>query len=405
MRYFIELAYNGAAYHGWQIQPNAHTVQAEIEAGLTAILKSPIKINGSSRTDTGVHAAQQYAHFDHFESLEDPNKLLYRLNSFLSDFVVIKRIFRVSDYTHSRFDASSRKYCYRIHQEKDPFTPINSQLFGQVLSFENLQKAAKIILLQKNFQSFSKVKTEVNNFKCDIYESEWIETESGFEYHIKANRFLRGMVRALVGTMIEVGIGKMSLEDFNAIFDKMDRTKAGRNAEAKGLTLTKVNYPKQLFEIDIRKAEASEMKWVREMFEEYSAELNVDLCFQGFQQELDSLPGIYSEPEGCILLALKENQVIGIVALKKLTEESCEMKRLYVKPSFRGLGLGKRLAKAIEIEAIKKGYKSLKLDTIERLSTAVSMYRSMGFADTEPYNYNPDTTVLYFEKLLKPWQN
>jgi len=210
------------------------------------------------------------------------------------------------------------------------------------------------------------------------------------------------MVRAIVGTLINVGVSKISVDDFEKIILEKDRTKAGIAAKAEGLTLEEVNYPEGYFErtVKISEAEMGEMDLAKEMFIKYQENLGISLCFQGFQEELDNLPGKYAFPSGTILFAKEGENVVGIVALKKLEEGICEMKRLFVLPEYQGYGIGKLLTLELLQKAEDLDYKIMKLDTLGRLEAAVSLYRNLGFEETIPYNVNPEDDILYFEKQL-----
>lgn len=243
MRYFIEFSYKGTNYSGWQRQKNAVSVQQLLDEALTLILRENIETVGSSRTDTGVHAEQQYAHFDIVSEIKDLDQLTYRLNSRLPFDIAIHRIFLVAETAHSRFDATHRRYEYRIIKRKNPFLNDQSHIFHKPLEIEKMNEAAALLLVYKNFESFSKIHTQVNNFLCDITVAEWYEKEDILIFNIKANRFLRGMVRALVGTLLEVGIGKRSIGDFENTIQAQDRSKAGAQAPAQGLFLVEVGYP------------------------------------------------------------------------------------------------------------------------------------------------------------------
>ncbi|AWV98420.1 tRNA pseudouridine(38-40) synthase TruA [Arcticibacterium luteifluviistationis] len=247
MRYFFEISYLGTHYHGWQIQPREISIQECIEKGLAKILQTEIRINGSSRTDTGVHARQQYAHVEIEDLKMSIGDLTWKLNSYLPKDISINRIVAVSNEKHSRFDATDRKYIYRINLQKDPFCIENSLYFRKDLDVDKMNEVSKLLLNHSNFQCFSKVRTEVNNFICDIQKAEWILKGHNLEFHVKSNRFLRGMVRAIVGTLLDVGLGKVSQEDFQAILNSQDRRNAGSAAKAHGLTLEEVNYPENYF--------------------------------------------------------------------------------------------------------------------------------------------------------------
>ena len=243
MRYFIECAYKGTNYSGWQIQINALTVQEVIEKALSTLLKHKIDMTGSSRTDTGVHAMQQFAHFEMEEEIIDCENLVYRINKLLPFDISVQKIFKVADDYHSRFEAISRKYEYRISRKKNPFQKGLSYEFNGNLDIERMNEASRILFKHIDYQCFSKIKTEVLTFNCTILEAQWKEEKNdSLVFHIKANRFLRGMVRAIVGTLLEVGTGKISVSDFERIILSKDRKKAGWSVPAEGLFLMEVNY-------------------------------------------------------------------------------------------------------------------------------------------------------------------
>lgn len=245
-RYFLDITYKGTNYHGWQKQENSNSVQAEIENALSTMFQSNISIMGSGRTDTGVHARQQIAHFDNQTSL-DTSDLAFKLNRILPNDVVVNNTKAVQAEAHARFDATLRSYEYFIHQKRDPFKVGVSYYYSKPLDFEKMNAVSKKIIGEHDFQSFSKVKTEVNNFICNIKIAEWKLHNDSLVFYVTANRFLRGMIRALVGTLIEVGLGKMSLEEFQKVIDIKDRTKAGRAVPPEGLFLTAVKYPAEIF--------------------------------------------------------------------------------------------------------------------------------------------------------------
>jgi tRNA pseudouridine38-40 synthase len=243
MRYIIECAYRGTNYSGWQIQMNALTVQEVIEKALSTLLKYKIDITGSSRTDAGVHAMQQFAHFDMEEEILDCDNLVYRMNKLLPFYISVQKIDKVADDYHSRFEAISRKYEYRISRKKNPFQKGLSYEFNGDLNIELMNEACLILFKYIDYQCFSKINTEVSTFNCTILEAYWKDEPKGLLiFHIKANRFLRGMVRAIVGTLLEVGRGKISVSDFEQIILSKDRKKAGRAVPAEGLFLMEVNY-------------------------------------------------------------------------------------------------------------------------------------------------------------------
>ncbi len=250
VRYFLDIAYRGTAFHGWQAQPNAQTVQEEINRALTTLLQRPTECLGSGRTDTGVHASQQIAHFD-AELKIDLDKLRYRLNSLLPHEVSIQDIRPVQSQAHARFDAVSRSYQYHIHKQKDPFKTGLSYLFSRPVDTTRVNEACALIKSWQNFQAFSKVHTDVKTFDCTIHEIGWKESNDGHVFSVSANRFLRGMVRAMVGTLLEIGQKRMSLAELELVLNRGERSGAGRAVPPEGLFLTTVTYPKDIY-INIR---------------------------------------------------------------------------------------------------------------------------------------------------------
>ena len=246
MRYFLDISYNGSNYHGWQRQANAHTVQEEIEYSLSKILGEEIAITGSGRTDTGVHAKKQIAHFDTLSSLSI-DQIQYKLNGILPPDISINEAYGVIDEAHARFDAVQRGYHYYIHQKKNPFLEGLSYFYSHKLNIDLMNETASKLLGEQDFESFSRVKTEVNNFNCEIYSANWVWENDQLVFNVRANRFLRGMVRALVGTLLEVGKGKLTPNDFVDIINAKNRTKAGRAVPPHGLYLTEVNYPEHIY--------------------------------------------------------------------------------------------------------------------------------------------------------------
>lgn len=242
MRYFIEFAYNGKNYHGWQYQPNASSVQETLNDAMSVILRKEVELMGAGRTDTGVHAKQMFAHFDSDAFLKI-EKLIPKLNSYLPKDIVILNIHHVADDAHARFDANKRTYEYHIHNFKSAFDNELSWYLHQKLDLEKMNQAAKLLFKYQDFQCFSKVHTDVTTFNCRIDEAFWKQDGEKLVFTIAADRFLRNMVRAIVGTLVEIGSGKKDLEDFKKIIESKDRNKAGASAPAHGLFLTKVEYP------------------------------------------------------------------------------------------------------------------------------------------------------------------
>ena len=241
LRYFIELSYNGKAYHGWQIQPNAISVQEVIENALSTILQNKISIMGAGRTDAGVHASQMFAHFDFDNRLDD--NLVFKLNSFLPGDIAIHAISQVNDEAHARFDALSRTYMYKISTKKNVFNSDFAYSLYNNLDVEAMNLASSMLLKYNDFQCFSKVHTDVKTYHCTIKFAHWDYIEDQLIFTIKADRFLRNMVRAIVGTMVNIGLGKMKAEDLHDIIKSKDRSEAGFSVPAHGLYLTHIEYP------------------------------------------------------------------------------------------------------------------------------------------------------------------
>ena len=242
LRYFIKLAYNGTAYHGWQYQPNASSVQEVLNKAFSVLLNTDISIMGAGRTDTGVHASQMYAHFDYDKNI-DNKQLVHKLNSYLPKDIVVYEVFQVADEAHTRFDATKRTYEYHINRFKNPFSQELSWYFHQDLDLEAMNEASQLLFHHTNFQSFSKVNTDVNTFDCTIYEAYWKQENDKLVFTISANRFLRNMVRSIVGTLVNVGLKKITVAEFDTIIKSKSRDKAGFSVPAHGLYLTKIEYP------------------------------------------------------------------------------------------------------------------------------------------------------------------
>jgi tRNA pseudouridine38-40 synthase len=245
-RYFADISYKGTQFHGWQSQQNAKGIQEVIEEALSLQLREKIEIIASGRTDKGVHALQQIVHFDIPKVLDtesDKNKL----NAFLPQDIAINQIIPVQATAHARYDAVARNYIYKISRQKNPFLNGLAYEYKKPLDIDMMQAACGIIVGRHNFQSFSIVKTSVNNFFCDIYEAKWLYNKDCLEFHVKANRFLRGMVRALAGTLLLMGEGKCHLEQFKSIIESRDRKQAGRALPPEGLYLSKIEYPQSVF--------------------------------------------------------------------------------------------------------------------------------------------------------------
>lgn len=245
-RYFIQLSYNGAAYHGWQVQKNANSVQAELNKALSVYLQETIEVVGAGRTDTGVHAKFYVAHFDSInQELEtDPLLLLYKLNCLLPSDIAVASIKKMHNDAHARFDATSRVYKYYICQAKNPFFNDFAYSLYIPLNIDEMNKAAQLLFEYSDFTSFSKLHTDVKTNNCKVIHAQWIkEKDDLLVFTIAADRFLRNMVRAIVGSLLEVGKGKISVDEFRQIVEQKDRSKAGMSVPAKALFLTNISYP------------------------------------------------------------------------------------------------------------------------------------------------------------------
>lgn len=244
-RYFIKLAYWGAAYHGWQMQNNAITVQQKLEEGLSIMFKQKLSVTGAGRTDTGVHAKEYFAHFDLEEtySAEQLEKIVFKLNGFLPDDIYIDSIFPVPNDAHARFDALSRTYHYIISTRKDPFHTHAAWLVYGSLDVDKMNRGAEILLDYTDFTSFSKLHTDVKTNNCNIMEAYWEQQGHLLLFQIKADRFLRNMVRAIVGTLVDLGKDRMDLDDMKRIIEAKNRSEAGMSVPAHGLYLAKIEYP------------------------------------------------------------------------------------------------------------------------------------------------------------------
>ena len=241
-RYFAYLSYNGKNYHGWQRQPNAVSVQETLEKCFSLVLAENIAITGAGRTDTGVHAELMVAHFDTEKPIEDTQILTGKLNSFLLKDIAIKQIISVSADAHARFDALSRTYEYRVVTQKNPFLSDFTFQCSPNVDFDLMNQAAKTLFDYTDFTSFSKLHTDVKTNNCRIMQAEWTTRSEMHVFTIRADRFLRNMVRAIVGTLMEVGKGNISINDFRQIIEQKNRCSAGTSMPAQALYLVNVEY-------------------------------------------------------------------------------------------------------------------------------------------------------------------
>ena len=242
MRYFVWFGYDGAAYHGWQIQPNGNSVQEELQRGLSTLLREEISVTGAGRTDAGVHARVMVAHFDTEKAL-DCRQLAYKLNRLLPQDIAVDRVEQVSDDLHARFSATSRTYHYYIHTRKDPFRRAYSFEMHYDLDFAKMNEAGRILTTYEDFGAFCKAHSDVKTTLCQVTKAEWIQTsDSSWYFEITANRFLRNMVRAVVGTLIDVGRGRLSIDDFKKVIEGKQRSEAGESMPANALFLEEIVY-------------------------------------------------------------------------------------------------------------------------------------------------------------------
>lgn len=241
MRYFITLSYDGTAYHGWQIQPHSISVQEELHKALSTLLRQPMEVVGAGRTDTGVHARKMVAHFDYGE-LDCP-QLVYKLNKILPRDIAVQKVEAVAEDMHARFSAKSRTYNYFVHLSKDPFRRAYSwQVYGEP-DFDLMNRAAEVLMEYRDFTSFSKLNTDTKTNDCTITEAHWDRVGDGqWCFTISANRFLRNMVRAIVGTLLEVGRGRMTIEQLRQVVEAKDRCRAGDSVPGNALFLVEVEY-------------------------------------------------------------------------------------------------------------------------------------------------------------------
>lgn len=242
-RYFLYFKYDGTAYHGWQVQPNARTVQDELQRALSTLLREDVSVTGAGRTDTGVHARMMVAHFDTGKDIDCP-QLVYKLNRLLPRDISADKVMPVSDDMHARFSAVSRTYRYYVHLRKDPFRRAYSCELFYDLDFDKMNRAAAMLLGHDDFAAFCKSNSDVKTTLCNVTEARWVKDgEYSWHFVITANRFLRNMVRAVVGTLVDVGRGRVCLEGFKDIIDGGSRSDAGESMPGNALFLENIEYP------------------------------------------------------------------------------------------------------------------------------------------------------------------
>lgn len=251
LRYFLRISYFGPAFHGWQIQPNAPSVQQELNEKLSVLLREPIYVVGAGRTDTGVHATGMICHFDTREPIANTTDLLHRLNSFTNQHLAAHALWEVPDDAHARFSATSRSYLYKISTQKSPFAHQRAwTLTGQLVpEVEPMQEAANLLLGERDFASFAKADNQHNTTLCNLLEARWEMAQNELIFHVKANRFLRNMVRAMVGTLVHVGQGKITPQEVLTILEQKDRSQAGESAPAEGLYFVNASYSPALHHV------------------------------------------------------------------------------------------------------------------------------------------------------------
>lgn len=242
-RYFMTLSYDGTAYHGWQVQPHSNSVQEELQKALSTLMRCPMEIVGAGRTDTGVHARKMVAHFDYDGAPLDCRQLVYKLNKLLPRDIAVQAIEPVEENMHARFSASSRTYHYFLHLAKDPFARAYSwQVYG-TLDFDMMNQAAKVLMEYRDFTSFSKVNTDTKTNNCTVTQAHWdMVNDNQWRFTITADRFLRNMVRAIVGTLVEVGRGRMDINELRRVIEAKDRCRAGDSVPGNALFLVDVTY-------------------------------------------------------------------------------------------------------------------------------------------------------------------
>lgn len=245
-RYFVDLSYDGRKFVGWQVQPKGRTVQGDLIERFSTFFREEVYVVGAGRTDAGVHALHMTAHFNLSEEIEAPADVVYKMNRFLDTDIGLKRIYRVGSQAHSRFDATERGYVYRMSRHKNPFAEGFSWHFERPLDMAKMNMAASMLLEYSDFACFCKADADVKTTLCDVREARWEQVGEEWVFHIKADRFLRNMVRAIVGTLVNVGEGKTSLEEFRKIIESGDRKNAGSSAPAEGLYLSEVAYPSDI---------------------------------------------------------------------------------------------------------------------------------------------------------------
>jgi tRNA pseudouridine38-40 synthase len=245
-RYFVQLSFKGTNYHGWQVQPNAITVQEVVEGAFSTVLREKIAVTGAGRTDTGVHASFFIFHFDSQDHEIDTERLVFRLNGYLPPDIALYRIWKVPEDAHARFSALSRTYKYFIHSRKDPFKTDASYFYSGSLDVDKMNTGAGLLKDYRDFSSFSRLHTDVKTNLCRIVYAHWDKDGDNLVFTIEADRFLRNMVRAITGTILQLGKGRLSVEEFVSIIEAGDRRVAGDSAPAKGLFLTEIKYPENI---------------------------------------------------------------------------------------------------------------------------------------------------------------
>lgn len=242
----MELSFDGTGFHGWQVQPDSRSVQGELNEKLSTFFRDEVYVIGAGRTDTGVHALHMVAHFDLTTGIDSPEDVVYKLNRFIGDEIAVHSLYRVRENAHARFDATERSYLYRMARGKNPFSVGQAWQYFRPLDFNRMNEAASLLTEHRDFACFCKADAEVKTTLCDVRRAYWEQVGDEWVFHIHADRFLRNMVRAIVGTLVEVGEGKCSINDFKEILNSGNRSCAGASAPGHGLYLSGVSYPSDI---------------------------------------------------------------------------------------------------------------------------------------------------------------
>jgi len=395
-RYFIRLSYKGTNFSGWQRQSNAHTVQEEIEDAFELLFRKKINIIGCGRTDSGVHAKNYVAHFD----LDDPLDLdlVFKLNHIMSKDITIHEVFPVSLQSHARFDANKRTYDYFIKGEKDSFNADFAFAYPMIhkLNIEDLNKAASLMLEYEDFYTFCKSKTDVKTTICQIYQSEWRWiSEDSLQFTISANRFLRGMVRLIVGMCINVSLGKLEYSDIELALQQKRRLERDWSVHAQGLTLSSIEYPYQVSNNDslitVKEGSIEEVVTISNKIPEFIEPYGVG----EYLSRLQAVPSL-------VLVATKGDHLIGFkVGYKRESDGSFYSWMGGVLPAYRRLGVADKLADVQDAWAVENGFTSIKMKTRFRLKAMQKFAMKRGFEILLIEHRKPkEESIIWLEKRI-----